>query len=122
MNSVLRLLGVVLAPVLALMTLFWIGPKTGVGTTAGTLLLVGLLTGVLIRSRWSTAYIVALGLVWIIYAIMVHTGMEELPLLGSILLEILLGVLPGAIGAAIGTVFGQWLEERWSRPHTTGTT
>jgi hypothetical protein len=58
---------------------------------------------------------------WIIYTIMVHTSMEELPLLGSILLEILLGVLPGIGGAAIGTVFGQWIEERWSRPHTGGT-
>ncbi|HEU4793756.1 MAG TPA: TQO small subunit DoxD, partial [Nitrolancea sp.] len=80
MSDVLRLLGVVLAPVLAVMTLFWIGPITGVGIAAGTLLLVGLLTGVLIRSWWSTAYIVALGLVWIFYTILVYTGSNEITL------------------------------------------
>lgn len=120
MSDILRLLGVVLAPVLAVMILFWKGPVTVAGLVVG-FLLIGLLTGVLIRSWWSMAYIVALGLVWIIYAIMVHTGTEEMPLPGTILLQILWGMLPGAIGAAIGTVFGQWIERRWRRANTGGT-
>lgn len=120
MSSFLRLLGVVLAPVLAFITLTRLGPVTGAGTFAG-LLLVGLLTGALIRSWWSTAYAVALGMVWVIYTIVTYTGTGEITLPVMIFAEILVAMLPGTIGAAIGTVLGQWIERRWNRSHTGGT-